>query len=129
MEEIIEVNFVYSYSAIKIKEFLGRIPRNIDYINYIDIVNKLTKNDYYQCEPTTEIVSSHIIKQLHTVFKNESISSVYYVLGTLEKSVVDNIKDTISSLTQKKLIINIYHNIGSNINNYSFMFDNIIEFE
>ena len=36
MEETLEFNFVYSKDALRIKTFLGGIPRNIECINYLD---------------------------------------------------------------------------------------------
>ncbi len=43
MEEHIEFNFIYSDDALRVKTFLGNVPRSIECINYMDIFNKLTK--------------------------------------------------------------------------------------
>ena len=60
-EEHIEFNFIYSNDALRVKTFLGNVPRSIECINYMDIFNKLTKNDFYQYEPSDAVVSSSYI--------------------------------------------------------------------
>ena len=64
MEEHIEFNFIYSNDAVRVKAFLGSVPRSIECINYMDIFNKLTKNDFYQYEPSDAVVSSYLMRQL-----------------------------------------------------------------
>ena len=80
MEAIVEFNFIYSKDAVKVKSFLGNVPRNIECINYMDIFNKLTKNDFYQFEPSDAVVSSYLMKQLQTVFDRDSLSIFYEYL-------------------------------------------------
>jgi hypothetical protein len=129
MEDIVEFNFIYTCDAVKVKEFLGKVPRNIDCVNYIDVVNKLTNNDYYQCEPSTEVVSSYLVKQLNSIFDKDSTSSVYYVLGSLDKDVISNVKEFILSLTEKEVKFNIYHTTDISLNGSTSLFDDTIEFE
>jgi len=129
MEDIVEFNFIYTCDAVKVKEFLGKVPRNIDCVNYIDVVNKLTNNDYYQYEPSTEVVSSYLVKQLNSIFDKESTSSVYYVLGSLDKDVISNVKEFILSLTEKEVKFNIYHTTDISLNGSTSLFDDTIEFE
>lgn len=128
MEETIEFNFIYTCDAVKVKQFLGNIPRSIDCINYIDIVNKLTKNDYYQYEPSDEVISSYLVKQLNSVFAKDTVSSVYYVLGTIDTEVIHNIQSFIKNITNKKVIFNIYHTSDISINKKE-LFNDIIVFE
>lgn len=129
MEEIIEFNFVYTRDAVKIKEFLGNIPRSIDCINYIDIVNKLTKNDYYQHEPSDEVVSSYLVKQLNLVFSKDIVSSVYYVLGSLDKEVIINIQSFLLNLTSRDIKFNIYYTQDILIDDVKYLFNDLIVFE
>ncbi len=91
METNIEFNFIYSKDAVKVKSFLGSVPRNIECINYMDIFNKLTKNDFYQFEPSDAVVSSYLMKQLQTVFDRNDVS-IFYVLGNLNEHTVNGIK-------------------------------------
>ena len=55
--------------ALTIKKYLNGIEEG-EKINYIDIVNKLTKNDYYQYEPSDAVVSSYLIKHLQSAVEN-----------------------------------------------------------
>ena len=94
METSIEFNFIYSKDAIKVKSYLGTVPRNIECINYMDIFNKLTKNDFYQFEPSDAVVSSYLMKQLQTVLDRTTTTSIFYVLGNLNEHKVKGIKTT-----------------------------------
>ena len=129
MEEIIELNFVYSNDASKVKSFLGNVPRSIDCINYMDIVNKLTKNDYFQHEPSDAVVSSYLIRQIQSTFERDTLRSLFYVLSTLEPNVVNNIKLYVSSLTDKPLKFNLYHSTSFDITESFTLFDSTKLFE
>lgn len=128
MEEQIELNFVYSKDASKVKEFLGNIPRSIECINYMDIVNKLTKNDYYQFEPSDAVVSSFLIRQIQIAFERDTLRSLFYVLGSLDEQVINNIKEYVSTLTDKSITFNLYYSSIS-VESYNHLFNDIIEFE
>ena len=108
MEETLEFNFVYSKDALRIKTFLGSIPRNIECINYMDIFNKLTKNDYFQLETSDAVVSSYLMRQLQTALGRGTTSTVFYVLGNLDKPTVTGVKSYVESLTIKEITYKIY---------------------
>jgi hypothetical protein len=129
METNIEFNFIYSKDAVKVKSFLGNVPRNIECINYMDIFNKLTKNDFYQFEPSDAVVSSYLMKQLQIVLDRSTTTSIFYVLGNLNESTVEGIKRYVESLTAKELQYNIYHSPDINVNGSAKLFENVIEFE
>ena len=129
METNIEFNFIYSKDAVRVKTFLGAVPRNIECINYMDIFNKLTKNDFYQFEPSDAVVSSYLMKQLQTVLDRNTTSSIFYVLGNLNESTVTGIKTYVESLTDRELKYNIYHSPEINVNGSADLFEIIIEFE
>tara|TARA_R110001632_G_scaffold228867_1_gene364458 strand:- start:25 stop:414 length:390 start_codon:yes stop_codon:yes gene_type:complete len=129
METSIEFNFIYSKDAVRIKSFLGKVPRNIECINYMDIFNKLTKNDFYQFEPSDAVVSSYLMKQLQTVLNRSTTTSIFYVLGNLSEPTVESIKRYVESLTLKELQYNIYHSPDINVNGSAKLFKNVIEFE
>ena len=128
-EEHIEFNFIYSNDALRVKTFLGNVPRSIECINYMDIFNKLTKNDFYQYEPSDAVVSSYLMKQLQTVLDRSTTTSIFYVLGNLNESTVEGIKRYVESLTAKELQYNIYHSPDINVNGSAKLFENVIEFE
>ena len=128
METNIEFNFIYSKDAVKVKSFLGNVPRNIECINYMDIFKKLTKNDFYQFEPSDAVVSSYLMKQLQTVFDRNAVS-IFYVLGNLNEPTVTGIKTYVESLTNNDITYNIYHSPDINVNGSAKLFKNVIEFE
>ncbi len=129
METNIEFNFIYSKDAVKVKTFLGNVPRNIECINYMDIFNKLTKNDFYQSEPSDAVVSSYLMKQLQTVLDRNTTTSIFYVLGNLSEPTVKGIKSYVESLTNKEIEYNIYHSPDINVNGSVKLFKNVVEFE
>jgi hypothetical protein len=129
MDEVIELNFVYSNDATRVKEFLGNVPRSIECINYMEIVNKLTKNDYYQYEPSDTVVSSYLIRQIQSAFERDSLRSLFYVLGSVDEDVISNIKEYTQSLTQTPIRYNLYHSTSIDIKDSFHLFDNINEFE
>lgn len=129
METSIEFNFIYSKDAVRVKTFLGTVPRNIECINYMDIFNKLTKNDFYQYEPSDAVVSSYLMKQLQTVLDRNTTTSIFYVLGHLNEPTIEGIKTYVESLTSKELVYNIYHSPDINVNGTAKLFENVVEFE
>lgn len=129
MENSLEISFVYSKDAVKVKSFLGSVPRSIECINYMDIYNKLAKNDFFQFEPSDAVVSSYLIKLLQSTVAKSSTRSFYYVLGNLEKDTILNIKYYIKSLTNREIHYKIYHTPDVNLNGSKFLFDEAIEFE
>lgn len=126
MAEVIQFNFVYANEAIDIKKFLGTIPRNISYVNYIDVVNKLTKNDYYQYEPSVEVVSSYLVKQLNIIIDKDP-DIIYYVLSDLNEETIEAVKTYVESITDKRIKYNLYchKNCSTDLN----LFHEINKFE
>ena len=124
VEEIsLAFNFVYSKNAITIKKYLGSIEDG-DCINYIDIVNKLTKNDYYQYEPSDAVVSSYLIKQLQSVLENVNTGKVFYVLSELDELIINNIKEYVEEWSIKKeKEYNIHYTEDISLNGVTELFD------
>ena len=129
METSIEFNFIYSKDAVRVKSFLGKVPRNIECINYMDIFNKLTKNDFYQFEPSDAVVSSYLMKQLQTILERTTTTSVFYVLGNLNERTVIGVKNYVETLTDRDIEYNIYHSPDINVNGAAKLFENVVEFE
>ncbi len=129
MPETLEFSFIYSKDAVKIKAFLGSVPRSIECINYMDIYNKLSKNDYLQSEPSDAVVSSYLMRQLQTIIGRSTTQSLFYVLGDLDKEIVKGIKEYVESLTERQIHYKIYHTPEVNINGSSFLFNEMVEFE
>jgi len=129
METTIEFNFIYSKDAIKVKSFLGSVPRNIECVNYMDIFNKLTKNDFYQHEPSDAVVSSYLMKQLQTILERSTSTTIFYVLGDINEPTIKGIQGYVESLTTKDIEYNIYHSSDINVNGKVNLFENVVEFE
>lgn len=129
MSETLEFSFIYSKDAVKIKAFLGSIPRSVECINYMDIYNKLSKNDYLQSEPSDIVVSSYLMRQLQTAVARSTTRSLFYVLGDLDKEIISGIKDYVKTLTCREIHYKIYHTPEVNINGSSFLFNEAVEFE
>lgn len=128
-EEHIEFNFIYSSDALRIKTFLGNVPRSMECINYMDIFNKLTKNDFYQFEPSDAVVSSYLMRQLQNAISRNLSTTIFYVLGNLNKETVGGIKQYVESLSTKPITYKIYHSPDITVNGTAELFDDIIEFE
>ncbi len=129
MEEHIEFNFIYSNDALRVKTFLGNVPRSIECINYMDIFNKLTKNDFYQYEPSDAVVSSYLMRQLQNAIGRNISTTIFYVLGSLNKETVGGIQSYVESLSDKSITYKIYHSPDIIVNGTAELFDDIIEFE
>ena len=128
-EEHIEFNFIYSSDALRVKTFLGNVPRSMECINYMDIFNKLTKNDFYQYEPSDAVVSSYLMRQLQNAIGRNISTTIFYVLGNLNKETVGGIQSYVESLSNKPITYTIYHSPDITVNGTAELFDDIIEFE
>jgi len=131
MEEFLDFVFIHSKDALKVKTFLGTVPRNIECINYMDIYNKLTKNDYFQTEPSDVVVSSYLMRQLQNLISKDATRTIYYVLEELDEDVILGIKEYVLSLSDKDVS---YHLIVSDdltdtVNGSAKLFESVNEFE
>ena len=104
----IEFNFVYSQCAISVNKFLDRIPKMAECISYIEVLNKLTRNDYMQEEPSDEVVASYLIKQINTVMTKKNLSLVYYVLSSKDQDTLESIMNYITQATHRQINYSIY---------------------
>lgn len=129
MIDQLEFSFIYSKDAVKVKAFVGEIPRSIECINYMDIYNKLSKNDYLQAEPSDAVVSSYLMRQLQTSLSKSTTSSIYYVLSDLSNNTVNGIRCYVESLTTRKINYKIYHTHEVDVKASLFPFSETVEFE
>ncbi len=120
-------NFVYTKDALSIKKYLNEIEEG-EKINYIDIVNKLTKNDYFQYEPSDAVVSSYLIKHLQSAVENEKNDDVFYVLSQLDKQIINNIKEYVEDWCCRPIKFNIHYTNDINLNGTSDLFEGRILF-
>jgi|TARA_B110000967_G_C18693496_1_gene464234 hypothetical protein len=95
----------------------------------MDIFNKLTKNDFYQYEPSDAVVSSYLMRQLQNAIGRNISTTIFYVLGNLNKETVGGIQSYVESLSNKPITYTIYHSPDITVNGTAELFDDIIEFE
>jgi hypothetical protein len=129
MEEHIEFNFIYSNDAVRVTTFLGSVPRSIECINYMDIFNKLTKNDFYQYEPSDAVVSSYLMRQLQNAISRNISTTIFYVLGNLDEETISSIQEYVETLSDKPITYKMYHSPDIIVNGTAELFADIIEFE
>ena len=122
IETLLHFNFVYSKDALSIKKYLNTIEEG-EKINYIDIVNKLTKNDYYQFEPSDAVVSSYLIKHLQSAVENVKVDEVYYVLSQLDKQIITNIQEYVIQWANRLVQFNVHYTEDINLNGTTELFE------
>ena len=101
-------NFVCLSDAVSTKRFLDKIPRGIECINYMTIINKLAKNDYAHEDPTDIVVSSYLIKNLHNILTKDVADELYYVISSPDDDVIENVSEQVESFTEREVTYNIY---------------------
>jgi hypothetical protein len=88
---------VYAKDALAIKKYLGKVNAKAIKISYIDIYNKLTKNDVYLSEPNEMVVYSKVYSLLQKTLLmdcNES-TTIYYVISDLDKDMIRGLRSMI----------------------------------
>lgn len=87
--ETLQVNFIKTNRLQNTKRIVGLIPRHIECINYLDIYNKMIKDD--DTEPSDSVISIHIIKKLNEYLVNRHENNICYVLDISDENIYDNI--------------------------------------
>lgn len=91
---------VYAKDALAIKRYLSKVNPKAIKISYIDIYNKLTKNDVYLSEPNEMVVYSKVYTLLQKTLLvdcNEE-TKVYYVISELDKEMIRGLRLMIKNL-------------------------------
>jgi hypothetical protein len=91
---------VYAKDALAIKRYLSKVNPKAIKISYIDIYNKLTKNDVYLSEPNEMVVYSKVYTLLQKTLLvdcNEE-AKVYYVISELDKEMIRGLRLMIRDL-------------------------------
>ena len=130
MEELVQINFVYSKDMSKIKSFLDNIPKCAESINYISIYDKLAKNDYYDYKPSDAVVSTFLIREIQQAFV-KSINEIYYVIESSKYQNVLDIQNFIKSLSHKEIVFNMYYSENLSyfeLNELNDLFKDLIKF-
>jgi hypothetical protein len=69
------------------------------------------------------------MKDLQLALGKRQAHSLYYVLGDLNKTTVEGIKNYVRTLTVKSIRYKLYYTPGVIFNETEFLFDEIAEFE
>lgn len=126
---MITIICIYAKEASYVRKYLKTI-KECNIINYMDISNKLTKNDIYSEEPSNLIINSYIIKLLEKLICENEEEIIYYVMSSMERKIICNLKKYINSLVGKNNVTYIAR--IRNKNNYLELvnlFDSIEELE
>lgn len=123
---MIEIKCIYAKEASSVKMFLKKL-KNLTVINYMDIINKLTKNDVYSNEPSDLIINAHIITLLDKLIVEKNITTIYYVMSNLNHETIYNLKEYIKTLTSDELYFSAYIKNKEFYHNVHFMFDHVHE--
>jgi hypothetical protein len=94
---------VYARDALAIKRYLGKVNSKSIKISYIDVYNKLTKNDVYLSEPNEMVVYSKVYTLLQKTLLTEcdEKTKVYYVVSDLDKEMIKGLKNVIKEFYGK----------------------------
>jgi uncharacterized protein YpmS len=69
------------------------------------------------------------MRQLQTVVGRSSTLNVYYVLGSIERDVIEGIQSYVKTLTDRDIEFKIYHTPDVQLNGMKRLFCDIIPFE
>jgi hypothetical protein len=120
-------NCVYSKDAVNINLFLREQEGHV--VSYIDIMNKLSKRDVYNEEPSDDIVAFHVFSSLReSLSLVQDSENLFYVLSSTETEIMENLKELIEEIYQNEFIFNLYIHEGETPEN-DLVFDNILYYK
>jgi hypothetical protein len=121
---------VYSKDALATKKYLSRVNSKAIKISYIDVYNKLTKNDVYLSEPNEMVVYSKVYTMLQKTLItdcNES-TKVYYVISELDKDMIKGLRVMIKELYRQPFTFNLISRKDDFAKGYTTLFHEIKTF-
>lgn len=121
---------VYARDALAIKRYLGRVNSKSIKISYIDVYNKLTKNDVYLSEPNEMVVYSKVYTLLQKTLLTEcdENAKVYYVISDLDKEMIKGLKNMIRELYAKPFSFTLVAHNDVEVKGYGNIFHEIKTF-
>jgi len=77
-----------------LKEFNKNFKKNrdVEIINYHDVMAKLENNDVYKNVPDRSVIEYYIVKRINNVINGKKVSKIFYFLENLELDVIKSIK-------------------------------------
>lgn len=121
---------MYARDAFAIKRYLGRVSSKSIKISYIDVYNKLTKNDVYMSEPNEMVVYSKVYTLLQKTLLTEcdDKTKVYYVISELDKEMIKGLKAMIKELYAKSFSFVLIAHKDAQVQGYGNIFHEIKTF-
>ena len=100
---IIEANEMTQKFVIvhcSLKEFNKNFKKNrdIEIINYHDIMAKLENNDVYKNVPDRSVIEYYIVKRINNIVNSGKASKIYYFLENLELDIIKAVKRIVPSV-------------------------------
>ena len=97
---MIKFNCVYAPHALTIRRFLKTVKCD-EIVNYMEIINKLTKNDIYAQEPSDMVVNSYILKYIEKSIIKTKNETFFYVMSSLDEDVINNLQFHIINIAKE----------------------------
>ncbi len=92
-------------------------------------MNKLSKRDVYNEEPSDDIVAFHVFSSLReSLSLVQDSENLFYVLSSTETEIMENLKELIEEIYQNEFIFNLYIHEGETPEN-DLVFDNILYYK
>ena len=103
MEKGIEFTLVWAECALAVKEVLSQAPRHAECISYIEVLNKMTRTDYMQAEPSDAVVSSQLMRQLNSALTKITTKSIYYVVSSIDDETISGVMQYAQGASKRPL--------------------------
>ena len=89
---MIDQKFVIVHCSLKDFNKNFKKGRDIEIINYHDVMAKLENNDVYKNVPDRKVIEYYIVKRINNVVTGNKVNKIYYLLENLEIDVIQAIK-------------------------------------
>ena len=101
-------NFVCLRDAMLTKRFFEQLPKTAVCIDYAAVSNKLAKNDYSGEEPSDDVITSYLIKSLHTAVSGRHSGEIYYTISGTNDYIMESIKAFLEEATESQITYRLY---------------------
>jgi len=108
--KVLEIDCIWCPSRKDFNKFMKHtIKKSTKTIDFLSIISKLIKSDPYLDNPSDSIIGLTIINEItRSLAPNvKEIDRVIYLFRSLDSQIVSNLKDLISSITEREFIISL----------------------
>lgn len=89
----IRIDCIYFNNTVKLKKFTRTLDQS-NLISYIDIANKMSRNDVYSYAPS-EITLNFMIKEALDEVLDHKVQHLFFVLSSMQEETLENLKSYI----------------------------------